>query len=234
MDKAQTDLIHRGVELFDAGRYDEAELVFTEVLDIDPAHPNVHNCLGMIQHHRGRLDEASEHFREAVRLNPGYAEASLNLAVTLSELGRYEEAEAAMVSAAPAAARPERRSDPYVLKKLANEHYRIGKVYLELDRYEDAAHEFEKAASLHPEMPDVLVRHGMALRALGRVEEALEKYRGAVRLNPGLTIALLQMASTLYEAGRLEEARAELQRALAERPDLEQARIFLDFLREKD
>lgn len=230
MKKEFSDLLAQGLEHFDGHRYDEAESVFSLILESHPGMADVQNHMGFIYHQRGDLVAAREFFRKAVDLNPTYTEAAMNLAVTLNELGRYDEAERALNGVAESARLPDKGGDLFLLKKIANEHFRLGTLYLEIDRSEDALDEFRKAEKLFPDMPDVLVRHGVTLRKLGRGVEAAEKFRSAVRINPAFTMAWMELATTLFQDKQEEEARDELRKALAVQPDSETLGRFLEFL----
>jgi tetratricopeptide (TPR) repeat protein len=129
------ELYDHGKELFEKGDYVGAEGLLREVLKHNPRYADVLNKLGVITCLKGSLKEASEFFEEALRLNPLYTEAALNLTVTYNEMGLPDKAievvERASKSAAaiePGSARP---MDPFVAGKLANEHYKLGNLYIE-------------------------------------------------------------------------------------------------------
>jgi Flp pilus assembly protein TadD len=69
-----------GVVLAGAGRTDEAEAKFREVIRLDPGIPSAHNNLGMLLLAKGMAGEARACFEEALRLRPDYPEARANLA----------------------------------------------------------------------------------------------------------------------------------------------------------
>ena len=56
------ELYHHGNELFDAGKYAEAEPILKEVIAQNPKYADVLNKLGIIAHLSGRLQSASEFF----------------------------------------------------------------------------------------------------------------------------------------------------------------------------
>jgi len=230
MKKDFSDLLALGLQHFEGHRYDEAESVFSRLLDLNPGMADVQNRMGFIHHQRGDLEAAMEYFRRAVTINPSYTEAAMNLAVTLNELGRHDDAEKTLNGVAETARLPDMSGDLFLLKKIANEHFRLGNLYLEVDRAEDALAEFRKAEKLFPDMPDVLVRHGVTLRNLGHPGEAAEKFRSAIRINSAFTMAWMELATTLFQAGREEEARDELRKARAAQPESETIGRFLAFL----
>jgi len=91
--------------------------------------------------------KAAEYFEKALDLNPRYTEVSLNLAVTYNDLGEFKKAQEVFSLAAQIAHPDPDAIDPFIAGKLANEHYRVGNIYLEFNMYEQAVEEYRKAIS---------------------------------------------------------------------------------------
>jgi protein O-GlcNAc transferase len=79
-------LLHR------AGKMQQAELGYRQILHREPNHPVALNLLGTLQAECGRADIAIALIGKAIRLRPDVASFHTNLAVALSSLGRTEEA----------------------------------------------------------------------------------------------------------------------------------------------
>jgi len=84
--------MQQATALFQAGRYDEAEVLLLEIIKHTPLYANIYNMLGFIYSQRNSPDKAVEVFRQALTINPRYTEARLNLAITLADMGAYSEA----------------------------------------------------------------------------------------------------------------------------------------------
>lgn len=100
MDKSAHELHELGSQLFEEGKYSEAEPILKDVISINPHYADVHNKLGIIFHLKGNLRQASDYFKKALELNPNYTEASLNLAITYNDMGEFKKAQDVFMRAA--------------------------------------------------------------------------------------------------------------------------------------
>lgn len=64
-----------GEVLVEAGRLDEAEELYRQILEVNPDAPDAHYHLGNIYEERGDAEQARFEWREAFRLDPNHAEA---------------------------------------------------------------------------------------------------------------------------------------------------------------
>src|SRR5262249_23626307 len=79
---------------------------------------------------------------------------------------------------------------------------------------------YDRALTLRPDYPEVLVNRGVTLHELKRFEEAVASYDRALTLRPDFPEVLVNRGVTLHELKRFEEAVASYDRALTLRPDL--------------
>jgi tetratricopeptide (TPR) repeat protein len=234
MNQELYELYQMGNELFEAGKYTEAEPVLRDVVRMNPNYADVLNKLGIIAHLNSRLREASEYFERAVAINPMYTEASLNLAITYNEMGEFGKAQEVFSLAAQIAHPTPSSLDPFAARKLANEHYKIGNIYLEFGMYDDAIEEYEKAAKLHPRAADVLTKLGVALRSKGEYETAVIHFVKAKEINPDYGQAWVQLGLTYYMKGMIGLALEEWENALKYNPKLDDAKTYLTLLRKEE
>ena len=134
------ELYQLGTELFDTGKYSEAEPILRDVIRVNPHYADVLNKLGIMSHLKGRYREASEYFERALEINPLYTEASLNLSITYNEMGEFRKAQEVFSLAAQIAHPTPSSLDPFAAGKLANEHYKIGNIYLDFGMYLSLIH----------------------------------------------------------------------------------------------
>lgn len=73
-------------------KFNEAIVLFREMLQIDPGNAFVHTTMAWALQQRGEDAAAEEHYRVAVRLDPGDAEAPARLGSLLARTGRPQEA----------------------------------------------------------------------------------------------------------------------------------------------
>lgn len=234
MEHTLQELYDLGKKLFDEGKLNEAEPVLKEVISINPKYADVYNKLGIISNLNGNNREAVDYFEKALQLNPKYTEVSLNLAVTYNDLGEFKKAEE-VFSMAAQIARPEPNSmDPFIAGKLANEHYKMGNLYLELNMNEEAIEEYRKAVKLHPRLADVHTKLGIALRNTGRTEDAIVHFVKAKVINPGYGAAWVQLGLSYYMSGLTGLAFEEWTKALENISNLKEAENYLKLLKKED
>ncbi|HET9482174.1 MAG TPA: tetratricopeptide repeat protein [Candidatus Polarisedimenticolia bacterium] len=196
------DRLHLGAAYRQAGRNDEAERIFRQVIDEaealirrhggDPARPDTvpggvtfrlalaaaWRDLGSVQMDQNRPAEAVESLRSAAGLAPQDPPTHMKLGSALQAAGRLPEAALSFTRAV------ELDSTSFAARfDLATVYYRMG-------RLDEAAAELERAraapAQLGPlEQADYHYGIGAVLYATpGREEEAAKHFREALRLNP--------------------------------------------------
>ncbi len=231
MDNSIQELHQEGTRLFDEGKYSEAEPLLKEVIMKNPNYADVLNKLGVIHHLRGELELAREYFEKAVVLNPKYTEASLNLAVTYNEMGKFDKGQEIFSLAKEGARHTTSSMEPYAAGKLANEHLKLGNIYLDMAMYDEAVEEFRKAIKLHPNLPDVHTKMGIALRSLGNIEEAIVHFNTTKEINKDYGPAWVQLGLTYYMKGLTGLAFEEWETAFEQNPNLKQAETYLKLLK---
>jgi len=234
MDSTLQELYDLGKKLYDEGKFSEAEPILKEVLNINPGYADVHNKLGIIANLQGELRKAADHFEKALELNPRYTEVSLNLAVTYNDLGEYKKAQEVFSMAAQIAHPDPNAMDPFIAGKLANEHFKLGNMYFEFNMNDEAIIEYQKAVKLHPRLPDIQTKLGMALRNKGLLEEAIVHFVKAKMINPKYGPAWVQLGLSYYMQGLAGLAFEEWQEALRKIPDLKEAENYLKLLKKEE
>lgn len=84
--------------------------------------------------------------------------------------------------------------------------YRLGVMYLDRDRTNEAIKVLLKARSLKPKNHRLLVNLGAALDAAGQPAGAQTYYREALALVPGDSVATCRLASSLYAQANYQDA----------------------------
>lgn len=231
MNQRVHELYEDGSRLFEEGRYSEAESILKEVISINPKYGDVHNKLGIISHLKGNLKLAAEYFEKALELNPNYTEASLNLAITYNEMGEFKKAQEVFSLAAQIAHPTPTAIDPFIAGKIANEHYKVGNIYLEFGMNDEAIEEYRKAIKLRPNLADVHTKFGIALRNKGLIADAIVHFIKAKEINPNYVPAWIQLGLSYYKDGFIELAREEWEKALEYNPGLKEVEAYLRLLK---
>lgn len=234
MEKEINELYQMGKELFEAGRYSEAEPILRELIRRTPSYADVLNKLGIITHLKGNLKEAAEFFEKALEINPRYTEASLNLSITYNELGEFKKAQEVFSLAAQIAHPTPSSIDPFAAGKLANEHFKLGNIYLDLGMNDEAIEEYRKALRLHNRAADIHTKLGIALRNKGNYEEAMVQFNKAKEINPDYGPAWIQSGLTYYMKGMIGLAVEEWEAALNNNPNLTEAKTYLKLIKKDE
>jgi predicted O-linked N-acetylglucosamine transferase (SPINDLY family) len=158
------------VALENAGKLEDAEKAYREVLATDGNLAVVHNNLGNTLQAMARLTEAVAEFREAVRLKPELAEAQSNLGNALCALGQCGEA----ISFHREAIR--------LKPTLAEAHLNLGLALGGDGRYEEAIAAKREAIRLKPDYAEAHCSLGNVLGYIGEFEEAIACHRRAIEL----------------------------------------------------
>lgn len=199
--------ISRAVALHRAGRFDQAERLYHEVLRANHNHPDALHLLGAIALQRGDLNQAETRVRQAIAAAPDFAMAHDTLGTALARLGRQAEAVKSYQRSL--------RLRPDFPATLTN----MGVALAALGRLGEAEAAHRRAIELHPGASLAHTNLGNTLRAVGRLEDAAAAHRQAVTLDPNYAEGHNNLGIVLHENKQLEEAEAAFRRSLALRPD---------------
>lgn len=234
MGKDVQELYELGNKLFEEGKFTDAEPILKDVIVITPKYADVYNKLGIISNLNGDLRTAAGYFEKALELNPRYTEASLNLAVTYNDLGEFKKAQEVFSMAAQIAHPDPNAVDPFIAGKLANEHFKVGNIYLQFNMNDEAIEEYRKAIKLHPKLADVHTKLGIALRNRGNKEEAIVHFVKAKVINPHYGQAWVQLGLSYYMEGLTGLAYEEWEKALEFNPEFKEAETYLKLLKKEE
>jgi len=198
-----------------AGRLQQAESYYRQVLHIDPGHPDTLHLLGMIAYETGRSDEAVALIGRAVERSPSNPFFHGNLGNVLQACG---DVEAAIASYGRALA---------IKPDLAEVHSNLGKALQEQGRSDEAIACYRKALAIKPDLAEAQSNLGNALLDQGNPDEAIACYRTVLAFRPDYAEAHYNLGNVLRDRGELDEALACYRAALASKPDLVQAHVNL-------
>lgn len=227
--------------LHQAGRLNEAEAQYREILRVNKRHPDATHLLAMLMHQRGDTIGALPILDRALKARPKFPAAQNSRGLMLMALGRPEEATASFdkaLAADPshvlawfnrghalsALQRPEQALASYdralaLQPGFAQADQAKAGLLRRLGRLAEALACCNRALAASPDLAEVYNDRGVILDGLGRGEDAFADYARAVSLRPGFAEALNNQGATLDRLGRHAEARESFRRAVASRPD---------------
>ena len=92
------DVLQTAIQHHQAGRLQEAEALYRQILQVEPNHPDALHLLGVIAHQAGKHEIALEYIARAIALNPA-AEYHNNIGEAYRALARLNEAGASFQQA---------------------------------------------------------------------------------------------------------------------------------------
>jgi tetratricopeptide (TPR) repeat protein len=160
----------KAIELTQAGKLDEAEAAYKDVIAKNASIPEAHYNLGYVQSQKKDWTGAEASFQKALELRPEYGEASVALAKVYQDSGQPDKAMAQMSKAAEA-----NTGDAKV-------QFNLGIFHLNAGKSEEASAAFQKALTIDPNMAEAHFHLGTL--AVGQNDipgavEHLEKYLAA-------------------------------------------------------
>jgi predicted O-linked N-acetylglucosamine transferase (SPINDLY family) len=200
------DLLALAVQQHQAGNLSQAEQLYRQVLQANPAHPDALHLLGMLAHQAGQPQAGVDFLLKAVAVAPQVAEFHATLAAAYGALGQVGDAIAAwrqVVSLRPDAAQA---------------HFSLGNALNQAGRLQEAAASFQNAVRFQPDLAEARNNLGLALAAGGRLEDAITCYREVLRTRPELPEPYYNLGNAYLAQGRLPEAIASYEQALRLRP----------------
>lgn len=241
--------VERAHELYEAGRWDDAERELREALALNPYRAEWHFNLGLTLEASGRFPEAVRAFRDAHELEP--ADELTLIAIATNSL-RANDAEGALQWLDAAHRLAPDRVEPLIhrieaLTRLARHdeaevafyqalqipgdhaaaYANIAESLLDRREYQRAIYCLREAASLDPGLQRVHARLAHAYAETGRPERARQLFLRELRDNPGDIDTLLDLGCLLVDMNRLAEAGEKFRRVLEIESDHPEAHFLL-------
>lgn len=164
---------------WDTLAYADAETLWRDTLEKNPAAWMAHHNLGIELDARGRHEDAKKHYQAAVDLKPSHFRAHHKLGRSLAREGNLDAAIAHLETAVRLA--PEERQF----------HSSLGEAYLHRGDFVEAETAFRRVLEPPTVNAGTQVKLARALLAQGRVEEAREALEEALRIEPGNAQAMI-------------------------------------------
>ena len=185
----------------------------------NPHSPRTHNNLGKAHYEKGRLEQALSHFLKANENTEQRLARQYNLADPKKVLARQADKNNS--------GQDGKAADSYtIVADLAEPHYNLASVYLDLGNFKRARQEYQTALLLNPDYFEALFGLGSVHARTGLGEQALDFFRQAIEKRKSVTgkkdypLARLNIGELLGHAGRFKEAVRELKLAIEGDPSM--------------
>ena len=212
------ELIAKAAEYQRAGRLEQAEAAYREILRRDPRHLEALRLLALIAMQTEHYGQAEQLLARAVEIAPDYLAAWIDL--SRAQLERLD---------LPAARKSIGRAAE-LNPRSANVQVHVANVCARAGEHADAILAFRQALELNPGSTAACLGLGNTLKTIGRQAEAIEAYRHATQLRPDLSEAWWSLSNLktfsfddadveamqrqLKSPGLTDEARAQFSFAL--------------------
>lgn len=209
------DLFRACLEHHQAGRLEQAELAYKQLIEREPTHVAALTNMGVL--YLQRFDQTSEIVWKEKALK------CLNLSLSLNE--NQANLHANLVAFYVSQRDVESAQLHYRRAVMLGDnssvlHLRMGALLLDCGCFEDALALMDAAIKANPVEAHAWYNRGNALRMLRRLDEALASYRRSLKINPTLAEAFINIGVIQQDQKLFAEAVASYDAALKIRPSL--------------
>jgi tetratricopeptide (TPR) repeat protein len=191
----------KGMEAFDAGRYEEARDWFERAVHITPGYAEGHNNLGTTLARLEDWDGAIAALMSALAIHPGYTEARVTLGKVYERINRPDLALEAYDRVL--------RDDPGYVVLLAHTAWLLG----QMGRPTEAVERYQRAVATGRADLDTAMDFGVLLLRLERWSEAEQVFATVATRDPNLYQARFNLGTALEGRGDWDRAVDEYRRA---------------------
>jgi protein O-GlcNAc transferase len=192
---------------FETGSLARAELLFKDVLRVQPRHIGALNLLGIVLTRLGQFAEAESYLRRALQEQPTSNATLCNYGIVLKALNRPTEALDHLTAALT--------NDPTSVQAWKSR----GIVFNDLHRFNEAVGDFSQAIRLNPRDAHAYLNKGKSLVSLQRLSAAVSEFERAAAIKPDLIEAWLACGDAYRELKSYESAVNAYNKAIALAPD---------------
>jgi len=183
-----------GLKFHNAGRLDEAENIYRQIVAAAPQNDQALCFLGVIAQQRGDRQSAVDLLSKSLRLEPKNAVAHANLGSVCLENGDVDAAIGHLQRAIQ------------INPGLAEAEYNLGRARLQAGNAQAALTHFAAAKNRQPNLTEARIGAAEALVALGRPSDAIADFREAMKQDPASHQARLGLIGALTAIGEYEQA----------------------------
>jgi len=178
-------LVKEAMQLHQRGELQQAKIIYSEVLETSPRHPDALHLYGLACHQQGDHLTAISYIRRAIELVPDQAVLRNNLGDALCKAGEFEDALTQLQVALDL--RPD----------YAGAHQNLGTAYAHTGDFDTALLHGRKAVQLDSRRPEAWFDLGLILLEHVLLDESVDAFRSALALRPVYPLAATSLLYTL-------------------------------------
>lgn len=207
------------------------------LLDLDAAGEataETQYLIGTILHRENRLAEAVDRFKRALQLDPQFTDAAISLSIIYNDTGHYQEGKQVFEQAEKAASQKGGSPTPSIVlaREISQKHLELGSLYRKLQRFDEAANEFLKAARVDPGNFEARILLAKTHGQRGQMKLAREELEKLVGEFPDHVPARVHLALLYFALGKVVDAQMELHEAHLKDPTNQQVRMYMDMTKQ--
>ncbi|MBM4146327.1 MAG: tetratricopeptide repeat protein, partial [Nitrospira sp.] len=189
-----TSMIQSAFKYHQKGNLTQAELLYKEILQKQPANFDALHMLGVLYFQKCNHDSAKSYLEKALRINNTNAFVYFHLGNLFQQTEQFNEAIQYYQKALQ------------INPQFADAHFNLGLAFQEKGQLDEAIVSYQKAVRLNPEHAHAYYNLGNSFMIQNKLDEAIENYNCAIKINPRYADALLNKGFALYMQGKFEEA----------------------------
>ncbi len=199
-----------------AGQLKEAEILYRQILQIDPNHFDALHMTGVLAYEMKQYDISINLIRKAITINPNFHYCYSNLGAIFNDLGKPEEAIACFKRAI------ELKPD------FAKAYNELGLILNNTGKFEEAIKCCKQAIKLKPDYAEAFGNLAYFFELSNRLDDAREAAAQTFRYNPNVPIANLVAAKCERREGNLKVALDRIEKINLESSNLPAKIIILN------
>ena len=225
------EALKKGVEAHKAGKIQEADKLYTAILQAQSNHPDANHNLGLIAVSVNQAEAALPLFKAALEANPKIEQFWLSYIDALIKEKQFENAKLVIEQAKTQGVAGEKLNVLEAQLASINKQETVGSLspsqeqlsnlleYYQNGRLDDAEKLAISLSERFPKNPFSWNILGAVFKQTGRITASLTATQKAVQLTPQDAFSHYNLGITLKELGRLDEAEASYKQAIALKPD---------------
>ena len=245
MELTLDEVLQKAVEAHKAGQIQEADRLYTAILQAQPKHPDTNHNMGVLAVSVGKVKESLSFFKTALEANQNINQYWLSYIDALIKEKQFDNAKELLEQAKKYGMVGEKlntfesqlssETQPQTVNSANPSEQQLGCLleHYQTGRYDEAE---KLARSLSLQFPcnnfSLKILAGV-LKQTGRASEAVLTGKKAVEICPDDAEAHFHLGVTLQQLDRLEEAEASYTQVIALKPDYADAHNNLGFILKK-